>query len=165
MQPEGDSEVGYKKPPKHTQFPPGKCPNPKGRPRKSKNLDSILGEVLDEKVSITENGRRRTINKAEAMYKSLVNKAVKGDIRATQTVMRMMETFYRYKKARSAPGPRPAGGPRNVVILPDNGRDPDLRDPELVAALIRAQDEYYDKKAREAQWQNPANENRGREVA
>jgi hypothetical protein len=27
-----NNEVGYKKPPKHTQFPPGKSGNPKGRP-------------------------------------------------------------------------------------------------------------------------------------
>jgi hypothetical protein len=36
-----------------------------------------------------------------------------------------------------------------LVILPDNHRDPDLRDPELVEVLVKAQDKYYEKKRRQ----------------
>jgi hypothetical protein len=60
------------KPPKHTQFKKGQSGNPRGHPRGAKNLATVLGEVLDEKVTITENGRRRTITKAEAMLNGLL---------------------------------------------------------------------------------------------
>ena len=43
MPPEqSDYEVGYKKPPKHTQWEKGQCPNPKGRPRGAKNRTTYL---------------------------------------------------------------------------------------------------------------------------
>jgi Family of unknown function (DUF5681) len=165
MQPERDYEVGYGRPPKHGQFKPRHSGNPKGRPRKSKMLDAILGDVLDEKVTFTENGRRRKTNKAEAMCKSLVNDAVKGDKRATQMVLRAMEAFARLKTPKTRPAkPQPAepSRPSGVVVLPHNDRDP--LDPELVAEYARVKGEYEARKARERQ--DPANENcRKEEVA
>jgi hypothetical protein len=38
----GDYQVGYGKPPKHTQFKPGKSGNPQGRPKGTKNLKTDL---------------------------------------------------------------------------------------------------------------------------
>lgn len=82
-----DRDGGYGKPPKGTQFRKGRSGNPKGRPRGSRNSTSLLDEALKERVIISENGRRRRITKLEAILKQLVNKAARGDHRATQLLL------------------------------------------------------------------------------
>jgi len=74
--------VGYGKPPLHSRFKPGQSPNPKGRPRGSKNIATLLERALTERVTITENGKRRSITKLEASFKQLVNRAASGDLLA-----------------------------------------------------------------------------------
>ena len=81
---ESKYEVGFQRPPRHTQFRKGTSGNPKGRPREAKNLAAVLDEALAEKVAIVENGRRRKITKRCAMIKQLVNKAASGDLRASR---------------------------------------------------------------------------------
>jgi hypothetical protein len=75
------SGVGYRKPPRATQFKRGKSGNPKGRPRGSKNLNSIIQKELRARVPVTENGSRKMISKERAIAKQLVNRALTGDAR------------------------------------------------------------------------------------
>lgn len=81
-----DYNVGYGKPPKSGQFTKGKTGNPKGRPKGSKNLKTVLAAELKASITITENGITRNITKREAIVKSIVNRAIKGDAKATTTV-------------------------------------------------------------------------------
>ena len=74
--------VGFGKPPKPTQFRKGLSGNPKGRPKGSRNLATVLERTLKEKVVINENGVRRTVTKLEAAVKQLVNQAASGDLSA-----------------------------------------------------------------------------------
>jgi hypothetical protein len=74
--------VGYGSPPRHTRFKPGQSGNPKGRPRGSGNIATLLERALTERVVITENGKRRSISKLEASFKQLVNIAASGDLAA-----------------------------------------------------------------------------------
>ncbi len=74
--------VGYRNPPKHTWFKKGESGNPKGRPKGTLNLATVLARTLREKVIINENGQRKVITKLEAAVKQLVNKAASGDLRA-----------------------------------------------------------------------------------
>jgi len=74
--------VGYGKPPSHSRFKPGASGNPNGRPKGSLNLTTVLQKALRERVTITENGKRRKITKLEATMKQLTNKAATGDMRA-----------------------------------------------------------------------------------
>lgn len=80
-------EIGYGKPPRHTQFKKGQSGNPKGRPRGSLNVATILARTLREQVTVNEGGRRRTISKLEAAVKQIVNKAATGDAGAIRFLL------------------------------------------------------------------------------
>lgn len=83
----GDYEVGYGRPPKSTQFQPGQSGNPKGRPKGSLNLATILDRAVRERVMIVEKGKQKSITKLEAAAKQLANKAASGDFRALQLLL------------------------------------------------------------------------------
>src|SRR4051794_5423367 len=85
-----DYEVGYGKPPRHSRFQKGRSGNPKGRPRGSKNLSSLLNDALNGWVVVVENGRRKKITKREAIITELVNKSASADLKATQIVLAML---------------------------------------------------------------------------
>lgn len=74
-----DYEVGYGKPPRHTQFQPGKSGNPNGRPKRTKDLQKLFERELDKTMKITEGGRVKTIPVAEVFVKSVMSAALKGD--------------------------------------------------------------------------------------
>lgn len=80
-------DVGFGKPPKDHQFKPGQSGNKKGRPKESKNTYALLNEVLNQKIAIKENSKDLKISKKTAILIQLVNKAVKGDIKAINTLL------------------------------------------------------------------------------
>jgi Family of unknown function (DUF5681) len=75
-------EVGYGHPPLSTRFQRGKSGNPKGRPKGSLNVRTLLAATLRERVVINEGGQRKSVTKLEAALKQLTNKAAGGDLRA-----------------------------------------------------------------------------------
>jgi hypothetical protein len=101
---DSDYQVGYGKPPQHTRFKKGESGNPTGRPKSSKNLTTLLEKELKQRVVVTENGRRRSITKQEAMVKHLVNKAVSGD----RPLMQLLLEEIRLLEARAASSPSDA---------------------------------------------------------
>ena len=89
---EDNYEVGYKKPPKSSQFKKGKSGNPKGRPKKSKNLNTLLNNELDEVVTVREQGKVIQLSKRELMVKKMVHEAVNGKLAATKTLIGILGT-------------------------------------------------------------------------
>ncbi|UTW52531.1 hypothetical protein KFF05_03930 [bacterium SCSIO 12827] len=86
-----DYVVGYKKPPTHSQFKPRQSGNPKGRPKGTKNLATDLQEELTAKIVVREGAREQKISKQRALVKTLFNNALKGDIRAINAFLRLIE--------------------------------------------------------------------------
>jgi hypothetical protein len=86
-----DYEVGFGKPPRHTQFHKGRSGNPKGRARGSRNASTLLDEALSERVIVAENGRRRKVTKFEVELTQLVNKAAQGEHRSTRLLLEWTE--------------------------------------------------------------------------
>jgi len=80
-------KVGYGKPPKARQFKRGKSGNPKGRPKGSLNLATDLTAELGEHITVREDGRPRKVSKQRALIKSLMAKALQGDVRAMGSLL------------------------------------------------------------------------------
>jgi hypothetical protein len=92
---ERDYEVGYGRPPQHTRFKRGQSGNPKGRPRESKNLPTLLTEALNQRVIVAENDGRRRITKREAIITQLVNRSAKADLRAIKILLDILQEIER----------------------------------------------------------------------
>jgi len=88
-----DYEVAYGKPPKHSQFKPGQSGNPSGRPKRSNTITALLKEELEAKVTVTENGVKKTITKREAMVRQVVNGGLKGKATDTLRLLQRLETL------------------------------------------------------------------------
>lgn len=84
-----DYKVGYRRPPKETQFMKGQSGNPKGRPKGSKNIATMFNEIARERITVTENGRTRTMTRLEAVFHRTMNLALTGDLRAMRDVVRL----------------------------------------------------------------------------
>jgi hypothetical protein len=80
-------KVGYGKPPKSTQFKRGHSGNPNGRPRGTRKLAADLAAELGEQITVREDGRSRRISKQRALIKSLMARALQGDVRATAAML------------------------------------------------------------------------------
>src|SRR5262249_38820791 len=80
-------KIGYGKPPKQAQFKKGKSGNPRGRPKGSLNLSTDLAAELSEQITLREGDRSRRVSKQRALIKSLLAKALQGDVRATTAVL------------------------------------------------------------------------------
>ena len=90
-EPTDDYEVGYGKPPKKSQFKPGQSGNPKGRPKKTKDLQKLFALELDKTVKVTENGELKRLTMLEAFVRSVISGALKGERDARKMLFAVIE--------------------------------------------------------------------------
>jgi len=81
-EPKPAEAVGYCRPPVHSRWKKGQSGNPSGRKKGSPNLKTLLDKELSEKIMVHDSDGSRFISKGTAMMKAMVNKAIKGDVRA-----------------------------------------------------------------------------------
>ena len=84
-------EVGRNKPPKHTRFPPGVSGNPGGRKKGSRNFKTILHDFTQSEITVTEQGVQRQVTVLEALLLRQVQDGLRGDLRASNSVLDRME--------------------------------------------------------------------------
>jgi hypothetical protein len=83
----GDYAVGYRKPPKDSQFQKGTSGNPKGRPKNVPDFDSALIRESKSNITFNDNGQRRSISKFEGVVKQLMHKALAGNLPAIRAFL------------------------------------------------------------------------------
>jgi Family of unknown function (DUF5681) len=116
-----DYQTGFGKPPKRTQFKPGRSGNPKGRPKGRKNLASIVDAACQQKVRVKDGRGHRTVSKIDLLVMQLMNKAASGDVKAIKEMVRLYEAT----GAASLSGMRPPALIVNFIKAKDGKPDPD----------------------------------------
>jgi len=122
-----DYKVGYRKPPKKTQFQKGVSGNPTGRPKKAPEFHSLFLKESESLMTIIDNGKRRRISKLEAIAKQVHNKAVTGNIPALRMYIalypQVLETAAMQSKERERlKDPKRMTDDELWQVLIDNGR-------------------------------------------
>jgi hypothetical protein len=74
--------VGYGRPPKEHRFQSGQSGNQKGRPKGSKNTDTLVREILDGKIEVRTGSNARKISVREAILTRFAEFALKGDTKS-----------------------------------------------------------------------------------
>ena len=90
---EDDFKVGYKRPPRHSRFQPGKSGNPRGRQKAVRNLGSDVKRTLETPVRLNERGKAKRVSTQEAALLRLREKALKGDARSLDRLLALAQIF------------------------------------------------------------------------
>ena len=89
MTAEAPPKVGYMNPPQHTRFKKGKSGNPRGRPRKQEDLNTVLHRVLNRKVRVKDDDQTMPIR--DALMRKLLELALQGDRQALALQRRIID--------------------------------------------------------------------------
>jgi hypothetical protein len=89
MTTETPPKVGYMNPPQHARFKKGKSGNPRGRPRKQEDLDTVLHRVLNRKVRVKDDDQTMPIR--DALMRKLRELALQGDRQALALQRRIID--------------------------------------------------------------------------
>jgi hypothetical protein len=108
-------EVGYKKPPRHSQFKPGNQANPQGSGKRKRRTEAeIAHEILTQPVSFREGGKSKRASRIELMIKSFGAAALKGDVGAAEALLKIREKFEKHPAIEQ---PRIPLNPLDAAVL------------------------------------------------
>lgn len=79
--------IGYCKPPIHTQFQPGQSGNPSRRKKGHKNFNTLLRQGLNQSITVSVGGKKRSMPKYAVIITTLINKAVQGEAKAVEILL------------------------------------------------------------------------------
>jgi hypothetical protein len=85
--------VGYRRPPKATQFSKGTSGNPRGRPKGSRTVGALLQDILQQKIAVTENGKTRRLPALEVILRRLANDAMRSEPRALKLLLALYDRY------------------------------------------------------------------------
>lgn len=124
-------DVGYRRPPKARQWMPGQSGNPSGKKKGTKNAATILNEIMQRKITITDNGKPRKITLHEGLYLKYVGPALKGDLKAAAFLLNVYAAIQNTEAVREA----------NRVVVPRITKDmTDKEAAEIWALMVKHPD-------------------------
>lgn len=109
-----DYDVGYGKTPVASRFKAGQSGNPAGRPKGSKNLQTLLKQELEKKIDVVVAGEPQRMSKAQVMVVKHVDRAIGGNDRAFAMLVKMDGAAF-----GSEDGTAPSAGPRSEIPSQD----------------------------------------------
>ena len=112
------SAVGYGCPPLESRFKPGQSGNPKGRKKQSRNGRTIMKQILNEVMQIREGGRVRRVSTFEALVRTTLSRALKGDPKAVNAFLLLMR-FLGYGVEHDEPAAELLSGTDVKTIVAD----------------------------------------------
>jgi Family of unknown function (DUF5681) len=74
-------DVGYRKPPKHTQWKKGQSGNPAGRPRRDADVTTLAAALLNQRIVVRKGRTTKRVTRLEHLLTCLIEKAIAGDAR------------------------------------------------------------------------------------
>jgi hypothetical protein len=80
---------GGRNPPVEHRFPAGWSGNPRGRPKGSKNVKTIVRKFALEKHKVKEGGKTLHLTTVELLLRILFSKAMDGNVQAARMVDRL----------------------------------------------------------------------------
>lgn len=110
------SSVGYGRPPARTQFKPGQSGNPQGRRKGQRNAHTILEDTLNQRITIREGDRTRSLTKLDGVFLTMVAGALKGDTKALASLITTMRSFGMIGEVPETAGPQPLTANDDAVI-------------------------------------------------
>ena len=114
-------QVGYKRPPKQSQFKKGQSGNLAGAPKRTTvNIQSILEDTLSQPVFARTNGKSQKLTGLEAMLWGQLQAASRGNLTALREILRLAKRCNRLADAKDCVG---------VLVL----NDPNSRPMKLLA--------------------------------
>jgi Family of unknown function (DUF5681) len=81
--------VGFGRPPLGSRFKRGISGNPKGRPKYSKNLKTLIHQALTAPIAVKEGAHSRRVSKLEGVVLRQLQGALKGNDRAALAIIKM----------------------------------------------------------------------------
>ena len=95
-----DYDVGYGRPPKHSQFKKGVCPNPRGRGKRGNlQIGEIMKRVLNATTEFRDRGKVKKASRLELSVRRLAASAAKGDIGSAALLLKLRAHAEKYRDA------------------------------------------------------------------
>lgn len=83
--------VGYKRPPVHSRFTKGVCPNPSGRPKKGQSPSCEYDRELRRKHRVAIGGKIEKLTSSGVILKQLIKLAMSGNLHAIKLILPIMD--------------------------------------------------------------------------
>ncbi len=97
--------VGYRNPPRKTQFQKGRpSANPKGRPKKDRSFSRTVRDVFSEmhEVEDSRSGKSKRVDGIELLVRRLKNQAIRGSVQEQRVAVQLLKDLDRNPPPKSA---------------------------------------------------------------